>query len=1214
MLNPKNLYRSLKVAVIIILLIHCSAAKASLSGTYTINKSAAASSSNYKNIASAVSDLLNGTRSDGGAANDKGVSGAVIFSIADGTYNEQINITSAISGISATNTIIFKSASGDYKKVSVSYGGTVVSIVNNSYITFNELEITNTADASATVSFDNCGYITVSSCSITGTLKTKQLIYDNESLGNNTYSDNIMSNAGIAIYAVSSDNSLSGGSITGNTVKGVSQGIVMKNFASVNIESNNIKSDRKASPSPAVYNVSNSFTFVISETAGIELFGFHKAMIISNNIVNVMAYDKGGKGIALVSDSSEAASPSIVFNNMVSVQNDIIVNSAMALSIQYSSNIRIAFNNLLTSGVNTNSYFFNLTDVPNHVVDIEFCLNQPIYMYNNNIVSYSGAINLFTYIHPDLHSDYNNFLTYNSNGGYPEILIDTAFGGFFANYYSLANWTKATGNDSHSVSVYPVYLSTTDLHISAAGLYHAGTSIYNINKDIDGVARNSSPSIGANEFTPGNWDAGILPESRLSTGCGDSTTIFLYAVANFGKKEIDTVIIGLKDLSNNKIYTDTVVVGLLPGRVSNYMSFNNATLNTYAGGIVKYKIFTMLPQDTDRRNDTSTITQRFSRKLFTPSVTEYERCDEGPVTINLKSNKGQYNVWSIVDPSTGGYKRIAEGNTLQTTATDTMKQFFIHMSILGYNSVGAKDTTGLKGYYSNISQKSVIYTPAPSYIDTVTVYPQSRGSFVIRVYNKNNLNLDYHSKTVNVSVSHAGQAVKVPLNWSVYQGGYVLEVDSMTTSLYTADLQEQFAYYTNSDSSVIMQTKQHTIFKYPYPYLFDVRVAVDQCGGDWNISVHKTIFQASYNKDAYFQGIFSNGTSSSPDTICTGNKAIYDLGVSPLFSPYDYGTKWLVDSFSVTAPHGYISKNTSTSLNTFPNSVTFEPQQSEGDSLYRIRIRIRRLVSGCDTFINRYVYVRSATTSSFNAPSMACSGDTIKFTNTSTGGSSSYWNFGDNSTSIQTDPIHVYSVSNSDSIQFEVNMASGSGTCASAAKRSITVYRVPSANFTLKNDSNGKIEFKPADSMASATYSWNFGDGSTSSVFKPTHTFAKNGTYKITLTTKNKLSCGKTFDTTIVLKHIGLAEAVTENENITVYPNPARNMLNVTYSLPEAGIISFYITDESGRRILGIREGMQASGSHSAQINLPESIAAGTYFLNLVVNDKVTTRQLMIAK
>jgi len=115
------------VVTLLCLLSSFSGYSSGLSGTYTINAGASASSTNYKNFSSAISDLLNGSRStattgcvtgagmDGGTANGPGVSGPVTFLVQNSTtgtaltYAEYVEISKII-GASATNTITFQGA------------------------------------------------------------------------------------------------------------------------------------------------------------------------------------------------------------------------------------------------------------------------------------------------------------------------------------------------------------------------------------------------------------------------------------------------------------------------------------------------------------------------------------------------------------------------------------------------------------------------------------------------------------------------------------------------------------------------------------------------------------------------------------------------------------------------------------------------------------------------------------------------------------------------------------------------------------------------------------------------------------------------------------------------------------------------------------------------------------------------------------------------
>lgn len=136
---------------------------AALSGNYSINASLAASATNYLNPASAVSDLLSGSRADGGPVNGPGVSGPVLFT-ASGTFNSLSLSLSAISGASAANTITFRGGT---------WTGTtnVISVNGASYIRFTNLMLnTTTQSTSNGLVITNCSQIQVDSCSISGSI------------------------------------------------------------------------------------------------------------------------------------------------------------------------------------------------------------------------------------------------------------------------------------------------------------------------------------------------------------------------------------------------------------------------------------------------------------------------------------------------------------------------------------------------------------------------------------------------------------------------------------------------------------------------------------------------------------------------------------------------------------------------------------------------------------------------------------------------------------------------------------------------------------------------------------------------------------------------------------------------------------------------------------------------------------------------------------
>jgi len=171
MKNSPFLKKSAKVVLAFLLFIfHFSFVQAQLSGTYTIDSSKAASATNFKTFTAAVDTL-----------NNDGVSGPVVFNVADGVYYEGIDLEYGIKGVDSANSITFQSASGDSSKVIIEYSldsspqfntatdGPLVYIFSISFITFKGLTFERTGngyqdcffqlDAASFITIDNCVFL-----------------------------------------------------------------------------------------------------------------------------------------------------------------------------------------------------------------------------------------------------------------------------------------------------------------------------------------------------------------------------------------------------------------------------------------------------------------------------------------------------------------------------------------------------------------------------------------------------------------------------------------------------------------------------------------------------------------------------------------------------------------------------------------------------------------------------------------------------------------------------------------------------------------------------------------------------------------------------------------------------------------------------------------------------------------------------------------------
>tara|TARA_B100000029_G_scaffold450424_1_gene474362 strand:- start:302 stop:598 length:297 start_codon:yes stop_codon:yes gene_type:complete len=82
---------------------------------------------------------------------------------------------------------------------------------------------------------------------------------------------------------------------------------------------------------------------------------------------------------------------------------------------------------------------------------------------------------------------------------------------------------------------------------------------------------------------------------------------------------------------------------------------------------------------------------------------------------------------------------------------------------------------------------------------------------------------------------------------------------------------------------------------------------------------------------------------------------------------------------------------------------------------------------------------------------------------------------------------------------------------------------------------------------------------------------------------------------------------------LNIYPNPVTNNMNIEFELEKASELSLAIKDVLGRNILNITKGDFSAGIHTNSLNTI-NLSNGTYFIELVSEDKIITKKFIVNK
>jgi PKD repeat protein len=189
------------------------------------------------------------------------------------------------------------------------------------------------------------------------------------------------------------------------------------------------------------------------------------------------------------------------------------------------------------------------------------------------------------------------------------------------------------------------------------------------------------------------------------------------------------------------------------------------------------------------------------------------------------------------------------------------------------------------------------------------------------------------------------------------------------------------------------------------------------------------------------------------------------------------------------------------------------------------------------------------------------------------------------------------------------------------------------ASFVIIQDSTNLFNYyvynNSTSTSGSTTYFWDFGDGASSTLQYPSHTYPGSGPYYLCLTVTESspmLTCTATFCDSLAAGHASvpititvvdpLATGISESIVATTlenYPNPFNGSTTINYSIAKDAAVELSVTDLLGKKIATIENSNKIEGSYSVNWNA-ENVAEGMYLLKMKVNNQVSTKKIIMNK
>lgn len=560
-------------------------------------------------------------------------------------------------------------------------------------------------------------------------------------------------------------------------------------------------------------------------------------------------------------------------------------------------------------------------------------------------------------------------------------------------------------------------------------------------------------------------EAVVLP---MNNSCPDLKQPLSVTVTNFGTASASNIDVDLIVSGGTSGSFNTTITSLAAGASVNV--FTGDSINTTAGGNFNFIAMTTMTGDQTFTNDSMNVTRVTAPKPTDPSGPTITQCGVGEVNLSCSSTSGESTVWyndSVTNASMG------DGNPYQTNFVTYASRRFYAENTRNLPSEHTTYTTGVYRY-NTAAEKGIFFDISTSnevVLDSFASNWAYAGDYVINVYYKTGT---YATDIFNSSA------------WTL------LGTDTVSPlglgQVATINPKASLRIGTGETYGFVITSRP--LFSGLPPFAF--KAATSNVSNEdmtiYSNTVAETVFSNSltgYSADVnvYYQKVCKSPRKGIDVVIIPKPAGVEAAATAPYNGFYNSGSPSNPDyakihdtvTYELLAPTGYTYADYGTKW--MISGMSFQTANGTGPI--------------------------TSDTATFNPTSSV--GAALRFV-----------------PSDYIDSVFIMEVTVLDILK----------NCDTTIQRNVIVAAEPYANFSAPSACEGdKITFVNNSSVLSGvlSYKWYFGDGDSSDLTNPSHTYQMAGTYDVTVIATTNYGFATQFDSTVTVYQIPQAEFLAQN-------------------------------------------------------------------------------------